>query len=413
MDSNFSSDFFARNRQKLRQKLGDNTPIVMAGNGVMQRSGDEPSQFYQESNFWYLTGLNGIDLTLVMTERETYVIVPSLSFVREAFDGAHDTKEYASRSGITTFLTEREGWSRLKDELRGAAKVATLGSPPTHMKFHGVYTLPYRRRLIAKLKRMQAGIEVQDIRPEMASMRSIKQPEELQALQQAIDVTTETLVEITRSDILTKAEHEYQLEAALSYGFRYRGAAGHGFEPIVGAGKHSTTLHHMENNGRITMDDLIVLDVGAGVEHYSADITRTVSKTPITGRKADVWKAVAAAQDYALSLIKPGASFREYEIAVETFVGKELRKLGVVDDLERTSIRHYFPHATTHFLGLDTHDAGDYRHEMQPGMVITCEPGIYLPEEQIGVRLEDDILITETGHKVLSDACPRKLTPVE
>jgi Xaa-Pro aminopeptidase len=126
-----------------------------------------------------------------------------------------------------------------------------------------------------------------------------------------------------------------------------------------------------------------------------------------------VFKAVAAAQDYALSLLKPGLVAREYETAVETFVGKELISLGVIAEAKRENIRRYFPHATSHFLGLDVHDVGDYRKPLEPGMVLTCEPGIYIPEEQIGVRIEDDILITETGHTVLSSACPRELTPVK
>jgi Xaa-Pro aminopeptidase len=413
MQSFFESDFFTRNRDNLRAALGSDVPIVLTGNGVMQRSGDEPSPFYQDSNFWYLTGLNGADLTLVMTSRDTYIIVPARSVVREAFDGAHEVDAYATRSGITAFLGEAEGWKRLRDEVHAAGSVATLGTPPPHMKHYGVYTLPYRRRLLNRLRRLHPGLNIHDIREEMAAMRCIKQPEELSALQSAIDVTTATLKDLATEQVLGKALHEYELEAALSYGFRIRGAEGHGFSPIVGAGKHSTTLHHMENNGDIGPDDVIVLDVGAGVEHYAADISRTVSKQPLAGRKAAVFKAVAAAQDYALSLLKPGVQLREYETAVETFVGEQLMVLGVIDSPTKENIRRYFPHATSHFLGLDTHDVGDYRKPLQPGMVVTCEPGIYLPDEGIGVRLEDDVLITETGYTVLSSACPRELTPVK
>jgi len=259
---------------------------------------------------------------------------------------------------------------------------------------------------------MEPKLTVQDIRLDMASLRSIKQPEELQALKGAIDITCETLQNIA-TDPLKEAKHEYELEAALSYGFRKRGADGHAFSPVVGAGTHSTTLHHFDNNGPIKHNDLIVLDVGAEVEHYAADITRTVSQVPITGRKADVFKAVASAQAYALSLIKPGIMPLDYEKAVETYIGEELQKLGVTKDNSHESVRRYFPHATSHFLGLDTHDVGNYRAPWEAGMVITCEPGIYLPEEEIGVRIEDDILITKNGCEVLSKACPQALTPVQ
>lgn len=412
MQSLFTPDFFTRNRDTLRATLASHAPIVITGNGVMQRSGDEPSAFHQDSNFWYLTGLNGPDLTLVMTLQETYIIVPTRSSVREAFDGAHDVEAYSARSGIMAFMNEVDGWKRLKDDLKAAGTVATLGTPPPFMKQYGVYTLPYRRRLLTKLRRLQPNITVQDVRETLANLRCIKQAEELAALQSAIDITAATLQDIATTHLAT-AGHEYELEAALSYGFRMRGAEGHGFAPIVGAGKHSTTLHHIENNGAIQEKDMIVLDVGASVEHYGADISRTVSKQPLTGQKAAVFRAVAAAQDYALSLLKPGVQLREYEMSVEAFVGEQLMNLGVIREASRENIRNYFPHATSHFLGLDTHDVGDYRKPLEPGMVITCEPGIYLPDEQIGVRLEDDILITETGYQVLSSACPRELTSVE
>lgn len=413
MHTSFGPDFFSANRVRLRELVGNDTPIIITGNGVMQRGGDEPSPFHQDSNFWYLTGLSTADLTLVMGSTETYVIVPSLSAARQAFDGAHDEAAYAARSGIGSFVDEHGGWQRLRGELQRAAELATLGSPTPYDKAHGLHTLPYRRRLITKLKRLNSRAAIRDIRPELASLRVIKQPEELRALQRAIDITGETLQEIASGAALRTAQHEYELEAALAYGFRRHGAAGHAFAPIVGAGAHGTTLHYLDNSGPIAPDDLIVLDVGAEVEHYAADITRTVSKTPLAGRKADVFQAVAAVQDYALSLIKPDVRYREYEQAVETFMGKQLVQLGLIKQPDSADTRRYYPHATSHFLGLDTHDVGDYRAVWQAGMVITCEPGIYIPEEGIGVRIEDDVLITKTGHQVLSTACPRALTPLQ
>lgn len=413
METFFEPDFFTRNRTKLRALVGGDTTIVITGNGQMQKSGDEPYKFNQDSNFWCLTGLSAPDLILVMTPRDTYLIVPMLSFEREAFDGAHDPEAYATRSGITTVMAEPEGWQRLKRDLGDTDTVATLAALPAYLKRHGLHALPYRRRLIAKLKRINPSLSIQDIRAALADLRVIKQPEELQALQKAIDITTETLTEIATGNTLPNATNEYQIEAALTYGFRMRGAGGHAFAPIVGAGKHSTTLHYLENNGPIHPNDLIVLDVGAEVEHYSADVARTISKQPITGRAAQVFTAVLAVQDFALSLIKPGVLPTEYEKQVERFLGEQLRSLGVITGDKSEDIRRYFPHSTSHFLGLDTHDAGDYRKPYQENMVITCEPGIYLPKENIGIRIEDDVLITKDGNQVLSAACPRVLTPVQ
>jgi Xaa-Pro aminopeptidase len=413
MDTFFGPDFFTANRDRLRAQLGTDTPIIITGNGQMQKSSDEPFKFTQDSNFWYLTGISAPDLVLVMDKHDTFLIVPTLSSTREAFDGAHDATTYAARSGITSIVTAKEAQEKLKQTLAHAKTVATLAPMPSYMKPYGLYTLPYRRQLIAKLKRIKPEITVQDIRMSLANLRAVKQPEELLAIQRAIDITGETLAIIAQGEALRSATNEFQIEAELSYGFRMRGANGHAFAPIVGAGQHSTTLHHTENNGPIHPQNLIVLDVGAEVEHYAADVSRTVSQQPITGRAAEVFRAVAAVQDFALSQIKPGVMPAAYEKSVEVFMGEQLRRLGLITSSKREDIRRYFPHATSHFLGLDTHDTGDYRQPFQENIVITCEPGIYLPEEQIGVRIEDDILITADGCRVLSATCPRELSPVQ
>jgi len=195
------------------------------------------------------------------------------------------------------------------------------------------------------------------------------------------------LQHVTTASSLQATHYEYELEAAISQGFRSQGADGHAFAPIVGAGQHSTTLHYLDNNGRLAPQDLIVLDVGASVEHYSADITRTVCKQSFTSRQLAVFEAVCAVQDYALSLLKPSVILADYEKQVRGYMGKQLQQLGLVGaSLERT-IDRYYPHGTSHFLGLDTHDVGDYRQPLAAGMVLTCEPGIYISEEAIGVRI--------------------------
>lgn len=413
MHTSFAPDFFSANRDRLRAALGDDTPVIIAGNGQMQRGADEAFKFHQDSGFWYLTGLSAPDLTLVMTANDTYLVVPGRSSVREAFDGAHDIAGYAARSGITTIVDERDGWQRIRSDIAGRASIATLAPAAPFIAHYGIHTLPYRRRLIQRLRRLNAGTQVRDIRTELASLRVIKQPEELQALQRAIDITGAALQAAVAPELFSTFHNEYELEAYLDYQFRLHGADGNGFPSIVGAGAHSTTLHHVDNAGPIKSDDLIVLDVGAAVEHYSADITRTVSRRPLTGRRAAVWQAVGRVQDYALAQIRPGVMPQDYEHLIEARIGEELRGLGLITTAKRSDIRRYYPHATSHFLGLDTHDVGDYRTAWQAGMVITCEPGIYIPEEGIGVRLEDDILITPTGHTVLSAACPRALTAVQ
>jgi Xaa-Pro aminopeptidase len=412
MQTPLTKDFFTRNRVSLQKLVGDSTPIIIAANGYMQQTCDEPIKFFQDSDFWYLTGIHGADLTLVIYKQSTYIIVPGLSDVREAFDGSHDIASYESQSGVSEYLTEREGWRRLKAELNQSKTAATLYSDPEHMESHGLFTLPFRRYLITRLKQVRPSLEIVDIRSKLADLRTIKQPEEMIAIRHVIDITCSTLNEMAK-DALNTSDSEYGIEAAISYGFRSRGATGHAFAPVIGAGRHTTTLHYLENNDPIKKDDLIVVDIGAQYEHYSSDIARTISKTPITGRKAEVFNAVAAAQDYAISLLKPGVQQSEYEKAVESFIGDQLLRLGVIKKTTSEIIRRYFPHRTSHFIGLDAHDVGDFRTPLTAGMVLACEPGIYLPDEQIGVRIEDDILITDDGCEILSKACPQALTPVQ
>jgi Xaa-Pro aminopeptidase len=257
-------------------------------------------------------------------------------------------------------------------------------------------------------------LELQDIRKELANLRMVKQEPELAALRQAIHVTEDSLTLLTVKSTFQAFHSEYEFEADLTREFRMRGASGHAFAPIVAGGKRACTLHNVSNEATFELGTLVVIDVGAEVEQYAADITRTRVYGQPSKRQHQIFDAVIEVQDYALTLLKPGVLLKPYEQAVETYMGKTLQKLGLIKltgDAEKDHelIRKFYPHATSHFLGLDVHDVGDYERPLEPGMVLTCEPGIYIPDEGIGVRIEDDILITESGNTVLSAALPKAL----
>jgi Xaa-Pro aminopeptidase len=199
------------------------------------------------------------------------------------------------------------------------------------------------------------------------------------------------------------------LEAEIGYGFRKRGAEHHAFAPIVAGGRRACTLHNVANNAPLSADELIVVDVGAEVEHYAADITRTISPSTPSRRQQTVYAAVLETQAYAMELLKPGVLLREYEHQVELFLGEKLRELGLIKTIDHENVRRFCPHATSHFLGLNVHDVGDYERPLEAGVVLTVEPGIYIPEESIGIRIEDDVLITGNGIKNLSRKLPRTL----
>ncbi len=408
----FTSDFFAGNRERLRQLFTGTAPIIITAHGSLQRGSDEAYPFQQDTNFWYLTGINDPDIILVMDKGRDYLIVPTISDVQQIFDGGVDPDELTRISGITTIFQTKEGWKQLESRVKRVQHVATLAPPAAYIDVWGMYTNPARAALAKRLKGINEDLELLDLRSHLARMRMVKQEPELEALRKAIDITIDTLKDVTKPNKLSKYAFEYELEADITQGFRKRGAgglAGHAFTPIVASGKRACTMHNVQNDGPLSSDELIVLDVGADYGQYSADISRTVISGEPTRRQRAVHEAVLAVQEYGFSLLKPGVLMQEFEEQIVAYMGEKLRELGLIKTINEESVRAYFPHATSHFLGLNTHDAGDYQRPLEPGVVITVEPGIYIPEEGIGIRIEDDVLITQDGIEILTDRLPRRL----
>lgn len=409
MSERFTSAFFAGNREKLRQLFTGTAPVVVTANGLLQRGGDSAYPFQQDANFWYLTGINEPDIVLVMDKNKEYLIVPGREAGRVAFDGAVEASELMRRSGIKTIFDEEDGWRQLGSRLKRVKHVATLAAPAAYIDQQGMYTNPARSRMIERIKDMKPDLEMLDIGQHMVRMRSVKQAPELAAIRAAIDITAATIKEVTTPSKLAKYAWEYEVEADITRGFRRRDAAGHAFAPIVASGVRACTLHNVANDGRLSADELLVLDVGAEVDQYAADITRTVSLGTPSKRQQAVYDVVLDVQAYALSLLGPGVVIHEYEGQVEHYMGEKLRELGLIKSIGHDEVRRYYPHATSHFLGLNVHDVGDYSRPLKPGMVLTVEPGIYIPDEAIGIRIEDNVLVTASGVEILSAHLPRKL----
>ncbi|QQS19579.1 aminopeptidase P N-terminal domain-containing protein [Candidatus Saccharibacteria bacterium] len=406
MESYFTHNFFAGNRKRLYESMSQDGLCVVGAHGILQRSRDTTFPFAQDKNFWYLTGLDMPDAVLVMAGNREYLILPKRSREQDIFDGAFDLKHVAARSGLHELLDNTEGWRQLRADVKRYEVVSTLFSEPSYDRRHGVYVNPARNRLIGRLRRLQSGIALADIRPNLAELRMIKQPAEIAAVSQAVAITTRAIDAMRSSAVLAGFATEYEFEAALSQSFRAQGARGHAYDPIVASGSNATTLHYIANSAQLAAGQLIVVDVGAEVEEYAADITRTVACEQPTHRQQTVLAAVRDVQQYALTLLKPGVLLQEYEKKVGQKMATALVELGLISDATDTmSMRNYFPHATSHFLGLDVHDVGFYDRPLAAGVVLTCEPGIYIAEEGIGVRLEDDVLITESGHTNLSRDC--------
>lgn len=402
----FTDDFFAGNRQRLQSETGSEL-IVLAASGLLQRSADTTFPFRQDSNFWYLTGINEPDFVLVINGTGTFLIAPKRSEHRDQWDGALDIKGMKARSGIDEVLEHHDGWNRLDKLLKKYKKVHTIAPAEAYFEHFGFYANPARAALLAELGKHRK-LEIVDVRKTIARLRQIKQQPEIRAIKEAIRITGKGLNVVQKR--LKKYKNEREAVADLTREFIRLGADGHAYQPIVAAGRNAATIHYISNNQDINPGELLLLDVGAEVEGYSADITRTFSISKPTKRQKLVFDAVARVHKAAIRLLKPGVDMKKYEAEVDKIMAAELKKLGLInDESDKRQLKKYYPHLTSHFLGLDTHDAADYQMPLAPGMVLTVEPGIYIPEENIGVRIEDDVLVTESGVDILSAGLPSSL----
>lgn len=406
----FDADFFSANRAKLKNLFVGSAPIVVTANGLLQQSMDTTYPFSQDGNFWYLTGIDEPDIILVLDKDKEYLIVPEQSQSKQNFDGVLDYTELSRISGVATVLDQKTGWKQLSNRIAKVKHLATLAPSPIYIESMAFYTNPARAQLTAKIKELNPSIEFLDLRQHFAKMRMVKQPQELKAIKHAIAVTIESLNYLKSKLGKEKYQYEYQIEADLSYRFKNKYATTHGFEPIIANGPNACVVHYNKNNGRLNSKQLLLFDVGAQYAGYSADISRTYSiNSNPSRRQKQVHQAVVDVQEYAYSLLTSGVILSEYEQKIEQYMGEKLRTLGLIKIVERQEIRKYFPHSTSHHLGYDVHDMGIYDQPLQPGNVITVEPGIYIAEEGIGVRIEDDVLITEDGIEVLTNKLSKDL----
>jgi Xaa-Pro aminopeptidase len=235
----------------------------------------------------------------------------------------------------------------------------------------------------------------------------VKDADEIARLRRAIDITAEAERDAMKA--IKPGVYEYEAEALIEYTFRRRGAERLGFPSIVGSGPNSTLLHYDKNRRRMEDGDVVVLDIGAEYGYYSADVTRTV---PVSGKFTDrqraIYELVLGTQQAAIDAIRPGVDIRTLERVARSYM--QAHSAGLCGS---ASCDRFFVHGLSHWLGMDVHDVGRMTTAFVPGMVLTVEPGIYLPQEHLGVRIEDDVLVTPTGHEVLSAAAPKRPDEIE
>ncbi len=406
---------------------------ILLGTGMVTRSRDTEYPFRQDSDFWYLTGFDHPNAIAVIRSDDG---PPYTLFVEprdrdlETWTGYRPGVEGAKRDyEADDSYPSTEFGERLPRLISGAKRIYhVLGRDP---KVDGAIT-----RTIEELRlRSRQGIEpaeaIVDPRAITHVMRWIKAPVELDIMRRAADISREAHAEGAR--LAQAGTHEYELEAAIEYAFRRRGARGAAYTTIVGGGANATVLHYVRNDQKLRQEELVLIDAGCELEGYASDVTRT---WPVGGRFSGpgraIYEVVLAAQHAALELCAPGATLPAIHDAAVKVIVEGLVELGVLEGdpaelAAREAHRPYYMHGTSHWLGLDVHDVGAYKQGGEPrpleeGVVFTVEPGIYVaPDTEgvdqrfhgIGVRIEDDVAITENGHENLTSEIPKDPDEVE
>lgn len=390
-------------RRALMMKA-QSSPVVLAAHASLQRRGDAAFAFEQESNFWYLTGISEPEWWVIIVDAKTYLVEPNVSQTQRLFDGGIDAAEAIRLSGADEVIDRRQGIALLRDLALRHTAVRTL-APDPNTKYYGCIPNPAVKQMDRRLAKLFR--DVVDCRLELARLRATKQPHEINVIERAVDLTVSAFQSVKEQ--LPRLRHEYEIEAEYSYAFRRSGAEGHAYDPIVAGGAHACTLHYSSNQDQLPENGLVLIDIGARIDGYAADITRTYAIGTPTDRHIAVHRVVEQAHHRIIELLRPGLSVREYHEQVDVIMKGALRELGLLIDDNDAAYRTYFPHAISHGLGIDVHDSLGRPEVFLPGMVLTVEPGVYIAEEGIGVRIEDDILITESGHRNLSAALPTSL----
>lgn len=388
--------FFTENRKRLGKELKGGLIIITAFS-KMQRTPDDAYKFEQEANFWYLTGIDEAGWQMIFdgTRSKSWLVRPDTDPQLVTFNGQLSDQEAMKISGINEVISKDDMLTLLRQLKRSHDLVYSL-TQPVDIKRYDFVPNPAQAKMVELLERNFQ--KVLDCRRELVRLRAIKQPVEITEIKKSIAITKKAFDRIQNN--LSTYTYEYEVEADITHTFNQSGAS-QGYDPIVASGKNACTLHYSKNQAKLQRSKLLLIDVGAKLGNYSADITRTVSIGAPSKRHIEVYKAVQTAQENIISSLRPTLSLQDLQHIVEKEMSFALQKIGLAKDEPLTKLPLYFPHAIGHGLGIDIHESLGY-DSLQEGMVLTIEPGIYIPKENIGVRIEDDILITKKGYTNLS-----------
>jgi Xaa-Pro aminopeptidase len=424
-----SKEFHKGRRDALRKLLPDSSCVILFSAAERQRANDTKYAYHQDPDFYYLTGLTEPNSMLILFKEPQKLndtaIADEIIFVQDR-DATREswTGKRLGTAGVRTAL----GFEQVMINKQFADQKIDFA------RFHKVYHKEFMddvrddprdkgdlysliRHFRSKTEYSRKNVDAFNLQGWMATLRELKQPEELVLMRKAINITCLAHAELARA--LEPGMKEYQSQAVVEYLFKNLGSEYVGYPTIAGGGENSCILHYETNRKKLEGKDLLVLDAGAEYHGYTADVTRTL---PVDGKFSEeeriIYDIVLQAQEAGIKACKAGSEFRASHKAANAVIQKRLKELGIIDNAN--DVLKYFFHGTSHYLGLDVHDAGTYG-KLTPGSIITVEPGIYIPAGSdcdpkwwnIGVRIEDDVLITSGDPEVLSSALPKKADEIE
>ena len=402
-----SNKLFIKNRAKFVAQMKPKAIAVFNSNDIFTTGADSTMPFEQHSDIFYLSGVDQEESILLLFPDAMDKAHREVLFVRETNDhiaiweGAKLTKEQAIQtSGVETVYWLSD-FDKVFFDLMTEAETIYFN---TNEHYRQAVELESREaRFIKTVKDKFPAHSWAKSFPILQNIRGVKEPEEIELLQTACNITEKGFRRIL--DFVKPGVMEYEIEAEFMHEFLRNRSKGFAYTPIIGSGFNACVLHYIENNQACKDGDMLLMDVGAEYANYSSDMTRTI---PVNGRFTDrqraVYNAVNRVKDEATKMLVPGTIWADYHVEVGKLMTSELLGLGLLDkadvqneDPKWPAYKKYFMHGTSHHMGLDTHDYGELKTPMKPNMVFTVEPGIYIQEESMGIRLEDDVIIQETG----------------
>lgn len=404
--------FYAKNRENLFKKMKNGSIALFFSGNAPQSTADSQYSFRPDKNFYYLTGTTRQEFILLMTKvddkEEAILFIEKPDYDIEKWVGRKLTKEQSKEISAIENIQYLSGFEAHFNRLIHTTNFEKLYLDLPRMKFNGEMTAGMK--FAQEVQKNYPALRIKNADKAMAELRMFKADFEIEEIKKAINLTKNGLENVMKN--LKPGLHEYVAEAEFDYSIMKNGADTNAFETIAASGENAVILHYVENNQIMQDGDLILLDLGAQYKQYASDITRTY---PINGkfteRQKTLYNIVLKAHDAVIDMMKPGVPFADLNKKCSEVLTEELIAIGLIK--EASELGKYYYHGVSHFMGLDVHDVGFRSAKLEAGMIFTVEPGLYVAEEKIGIRIEDDILITEDGCENLSKEIIRTVEDIE